>query len=80
MEFRPLVAKIESGIAVRSLPEEWRRFSWCATFAVGGRLFHQGRYERLAIVQEVRWEFEANSHKEWRILGFFAVGSIFIFE
>ena len=80
MKFRPLVAKIESGIAVRSLPEEWRRFAWCAAFAVGGRLFHQGRYERLAVVQKVRGEFETDTHEEWRILGFFAMGSIFIFE
>ena len=80
MKFRPLVAKVESGVAIRSLPEEWRRFSWRATFAVGGGLFHQGRYERLAVVQKVRREFEADTHEEWRILGFFAVGSIFIFE
>ena len=80
MKFRPLVAKIKSGIAVRSLPEERRRFSWRATFAVGGRLFHQGRYERLAIIQKVRGEFEADTHEEWRVLGFFAVGSILIFE
>lgn len=80
VKLHPFVAKIESSVAVRSLPEEWCRLPWCATPVIGWRLFHQGRYERFAIVQKVCGEFEADTHEVWRIFGFLTMGGVFVFE
>ena len=80
VKLHPFVAKIESSITIRSLPEEWCRFPRCATFAIGWRLFYQRRYEPFAVVQEVRWEFEADTHEMWRILAFLTMGGILVFK
>lgn len=80
MKFHPLVAKVKSSITVRSLPEEWCRFPWCAPFVFGRRFFDQGRYERFAVIQYVRGKLETDTHEMWGNLDLLTMGGVFVFK
>ena len=80
MKLDPLVAEIESSIAIRSFPEEWCRLLWFAAFAIGWRLFHQRRYQWFAVVQKVRGKFKTDAHEVWGILGILTMCGVFVFE
>ena len=67
VELDPFVSKIESGIAVRSLPEEGGGFCGNGSIIANRRGFVRRWIERCAVIQVRCWQFETEPHKTARL-------------